>query len=84
VRLTQCPYDGARLDAETVSGGSLVLACPACDAAWETHGAWVTRLREPDREKWLAERQRTYLAARSTTRHTPSPGTRDRDDAPRS
>ena len=57
MRLTQCPYDGAQLDVEAVSGGSTVLVCPTCDAAWETHGTWVTRLRAPDRDKWLAERQ---------------------------
>jgi hypothetical protein len=86
VRLTQCPYDSVQLDAETVSGGSVVLVCPACDAAWETHGAWVTRLREPDRERWLAHRRQINLADRSTMRRTPSPRTRvddDRDDAPR-
>jgi hypothetical protein len=77
VNLVQCPYDGADLDAEVTMGGSLLITCPACDAVWETHGAWVGRLREPDRDKMLDERRRADLAEQSTTR----PGV-DRDDAP--
>jgi hypothetical protein len=64
VELTQCPYDHTDIEAEAWSGGSIVLSCPACDAAWEWHGAWLRRVREPDRDKMIAARTRT--AARST------------------
>ncbi len=56
VNLTQCPYDGAKVEVEVSSGGSLLLTCVACDAVWERHGAWTGRVREPDREKLLAAR----------------------------
>jgi hypothetical protein len=54
--LTQCPYDGALLDAEIGAGGLLLLICAACEAAWETHGSYVGRVREPDRDKLIAAR----------------------------
>jgi hypothetical protein len=54
--LTQCPYDGALLDAEIDAGGVLLLICAACEAAWETHGSYVGRVREPDRDKLIAAR----------------------------
>jgi hypothetical protein len=50
VELTQCPYDGTEIEAEVLSGGSMLLTCPRCSAAWEWHGAWLRRVREPDRE----------------------------------
>src|SRR3979490_761936 len=53
VNLTQCPYDGAQVEVEVSSGGSLLLTCMACTAVWERHGAWTGRIREPDREKLL-------------------------------
>jgi hypothetical protein len=56
VELSQCPYDHTPITAEACSGGSVVLTCPACEAAWEWHGAWLRRFREPDREKMLAAR----------------------------
>ncbi len=56
MNLTQCPYDGAKVEVEVSSGGSLLLTCVACDAVWERHGAWTGRVREPDREKLLAAR----------------------------
>ena len=28
--LSQCPYDGTAIEIEHLSGGSLLLACPAC------------------------------------------------------
>jgi hypothetical protein len=56
VELTQCPYDRTAIEAEAWSGGSIVLYCPACDAAWEWHGAWLRRIREPHREKARAVR----------------------------
>ena len=33
-----------------------MLTCPACEAAWEWHGAWLRRVREPDRAKMLEAR----------------------------
>jgi len=57
VNLTQCPYDGARIEVEISSGGSLLLTCLACSAVWERHGAWTGRSREPDRERLLEARR---------------------------
>jgi hypothetical protein len=85
VKLVQCPYDGADLEAEVTAGGSLLITCPACDAVWGTHGAWVGRLREPDRDKMLDERRRADLAAQSTRRRPPltkTPADIDRQHAP--
>jgi hypothetical protein len=56
VELTQCPYDHTPIEAEAWSGGSVVLSCPVCGAAWEWHGAWLRRMRDPDRAKVLAAR----------------------------
>ncbi len=56
VELTQCPYDGTKVELETLSGGSALIGCPRCGAAWEWHGAWIRRIREPDRGEVLAER----------------------------
>jgi hypothetical protein len=50
VELTQCPYDSTPIDAEFMSGGSMLLTCPRCLAEWEWHGAWLRRIREPNRE----------------------------------
>jgi hypothetical protein len=50
VELTQCPYDSTPIEAEALSGGSMLLTCARCSAAWELHGAWLRRVREPDRE----------------------------------
>jgi hypothetical protein len=50
VELTQCPYDATPIEAESLSGGSMLLTCPRCRAEWEWHGAWLRRVREPDRE----------------------------------
>jgi hypothetical protein len=85
VNLVQCPYDGADLEAEVAAGGSLLITCPACDAVWETHGAWVGRLREPNRDKMLDERRRADLAAQATRRRPPltkTPADISRQDAP--
>lgn len=60
--LTQCPYDGTQLGAEVTPGGFLLLVCDACDAAWETHGSYVGRVREPDRDKMIAARERGATA----------------------
>ena len=56
VDLTQCPYDQTPIEAEAWSGGSVVLSCPICGAAWEWHGAWLRRVREPERAKVLEAR----------------------------
>ena len=37
-----------------------------CDAAWEWHGAWLGRFREPDRAKVLEARAQARARARST------------------
>ena len=50
VQLSQCPYDQSPIEAEVCSGGSLLLKCECCGAAWEWHGAWLRRLQEPNRE----------------------------------
>jgi hypothetical protein len=50
VELTQCPYDSTPIDAEFLSGGSMLLTCPRCLAEWEWHGAWLRRIREPNRD----------------------------------
>jgi hypothetical protein len=62
VNLTQCPYDGARVEVEVAAGGSLLLTCVACTAVWERHGAWTGRVREPDREKLLEARRSNPVA----------------------
>jgi len=49
MEFTKCPYDGAKIEAE-YSGGSTLLSCSTCGAAWEWHNAWLRRVREPDRE----------------------------------
>jgi hypothetical protein len=66
VELTQCPYDYSAIEAEVWSGGSVVVVCPACDAAWEWHGAWLRRVREPDREKMIAARARVAAPETAT------------------
>jgi hypothetical protein len=65
VNLTQCPYDGAQVEVEISSGGSLLLTCVACGAAWERHGAWTGRICEPDRQKLLAARRHVSVIAQS-------------------
>jgi hypothetical protein len=50
VEFTRCPYDASPIDAETYSGGSALLSCSVCGAAWEWHNAWLRRVREPDRD----------------------------------
>ena len=50
VELTQCPYDSTPIEAEGLSGGSMLLTCSCCGAAWEWHGAWLRRVQEPNRE----------------------------------
>jgi hypothetical protein len=66
VELTLCPYDNTPIETEAHSGGSVVLSCPVCDAAWEWHGAWIGRFREPVRERVLEARGAARARARST------------------
>jgi hypothetical protein len=65
VNLTQCPYDGAQVEVEVASGGSLLLTCAACSAVWERHGSWTGRVREPDREKLIVARRHAPVMAPS-------------------
>jgi hypothetical protein len=51
MEFTTCPYDGTDIDAEDYSGGSVLLRCDHCGAAWEWHNAWIRRVSEPDRER---------------------------------
>jgi hypothetical protein len=57
VELTQCPYDSTPIEAEALSGGSMLLTCSRCSAAWELHGAWLRRVREPDRDAVVTARE---------------------------
>jgi hypothetical protein len=66
MELTQCPYDGTAISVETLSGGSLLLRCSSCEAAWERHGVWIGRLRPPDRHLLRAARARAVLTREST------------------
>ena len=56
VDLTQCPYDSTPVEAEAYSGGSVLLDCPCCGAAWEWHNALLRRVREPNRTAVMAAR----------------------------
>lgn len=56
MQLVDCPYDRTPIDAETLSGGSLLLSCSCCGAQWEWHGVWMRRTREPDRDAVIAAR----------------------------
>ena len=66
MELTLCPYDHTPIETEARSGGSVVLSCPACDAAWEWHGAWIGRFREPDRDKVVQARAEARARAATT------------------
>ncbi|HEY5013109.1 MAG TPA: hypothetical protein VIK61_10445 [Acidimicrobiia bacterium] len=50
MEFTRCPYDASPIETEAYSGGSALLSCSVCGAAWEWHNAWLRRVREPDRE----------------------------------
>jgi hypothetical protein len=54
VNFQRCPYDGTPIEAEAYSGGSFLLSCTACGAAWEAHNSLVLRVSEPD---WDAARR---------------------------
>ncbi len=51
VNFQRCPYDGTPIEAEAYSGGSFLLSCTACGAAWEAHNSLVLRVSEPDWEE---------------------------------
>jgi hypothetical protein len=53
VNFQRCPYDGTPIEAEAYSGGSFLLSCTACGAAWEAHNSLVLRVEDPD---WDAAR----------------------------
>lgn len=55
MQLERCPYDGTTIAAEHFSGGSMLLRCEHCGAAWEWHNAWVRRVAEPDRSRVRTE-----------------------------
>ena len=57
VELTQCPYDSTPIEAEGLSVGSMLLTCPRCSAAWEWLGAWLRRVREPNRDAVVNARE---------------------------
>lgn len=73
VNLTQCPYDGAKVDVEMSSGGSLLLTCIACGAVWERHGAWTGRVQEPDRERLMAARRHGTMSVVGAAAGEPLP-----------
>jgi hypothetical protein len=37
----------------------MLLTCARCSAAWELHGAWLRRVREPDRDAVKLARDET-------------------------
>jgi len=66
VELTQCPYDATPIEAEALSGGSMLLTCSRCSAAWEWHGAWLRRVREPERDAVLIAREEQQRSTEPT------------------
>jgi hypothetical protein len=56
VEFTRCPYDASPIEAETFAGGSTILSCAICGAAWEWYRTWLRRIREPDRDAVRAAR----------------------------
>ncbi|HEX5614805.1 MAG TPA: hypothetical protein VFZ83_06580 [Acidimicrobiia bacterium] len=56
MELTHCPYCGKPIEAESFSGGSLLLSCAHCGAGWEWHNAWLRRVRKPNRDAVLQAR----------------------------
>jgi len=62
MEFTTCPYDGTDVTAEDYSGGSALLRCEHCGAAWEWHNAWIRRIAEPDRDRVRAASPERQLA----------------------
>jgi hypothetical protein len=50
VAFTRCPYDASPIEADTSAGGSVLLCCFTCGAAWQWYRTWLRRVHEPDRE----------------------------------
>jgi hypothetical protein len=50
VTFERCPYDATPISAEAFSGGSLMLTCERCGAAWEAHNSLIRRVIEPSWE----------------------------------
>lgn len=60
VNLERCPYDGSAVEVDSYSGGSFMLTCRTCGAAWEVHNVLSRRVTEPD---WDAARRHRARAA---------------------
>jgi hypothetical protein len=56
VEFTRCPYDASPIEAAMYPGGSTLLTCSTCGAAWEWYRTWLRRIREPDRDLVRAAR----------------------------
>jgi len=61
VQLERCPYDSTPVDAETMSGGSILISCSCCGAQWEWHNAWLHRIADPDKDAIRAARGRSSV-----------------------
>lgn len=62
VELERCPYDMSPIAVEGF-GGSFVISCDACGAAWEMHGASLRRLRPPDADTMKVVREGLFPEA---------------------
>jgi hypothetical protein len=69
VELDRCPYDGSPLEVEAYLGGSTLLFCSTCGAAWDCHERSLRRVRAPDRD-----------AVRSARSHRDSPSSHGAPD----
>jgi hypothetical protein len=67
VTFERCPYDGSAIGAE-YSGGSLLLSCETCGAAWEVHNTLVRRVAAPD---WARVRAASAIEARTNLSTSP-------------
>ncbi len=70
VTFERCPYDATLISAEAFSGGSLMLTCECCGAAWEAHNSLIRRVIEPSWDEVQAAQaeQREHAA---TTAESP-------------
>ncbi len=71
VTFERCPYDATLISAEAFSGGSLMLTCERCGAAWEAHNSLVRRVIEPAWEEVQAAQ--AELRDDATTGADPQP-----------
>ena len=67
VNLQRCPYDGTPIEAEAYSGGSFLLSCTACGAAWEAHNSLVLRVSDPTGTRRGGRRRSSAVRADPTT-----------------